>query len=114
LYNRSSIEKTREMMQTFLDNASFVTSIFHTIREEGRIAILHDENTNGVYEEARDAIARDLEHVLRPHSSQQSGVTYSVHYSDINGLSRLENYILGCEIADYLSKFKVFIRSDQI
>jgi hypothetical protein len=63
------------------------------------------EGDSSGYEEARHAIAEALDHVLRPHDGQKDGVTYSVHYSDVNGLSRLENYILGLEIATYLSEF---------
>ena len=64
---------------------------------------MHADGSSKTYEEAKDAIARDLQHVLTPHASTGRNVTYSVHYSDVNGLSRLENYILGYEIADYLS-----------
>jgi len=38
---------------------------------------------------------------MRAHAAQSQKVTYSVHYSDVNGLSRLENYILGLETAKY-------------
>jgi hypothetical protein len=31
-------------------------------------------------------------------------IVYSVHYSDINGLSRLENNILAHEISEYFGK----------
>lgn len=65
---------------------------------------MHAEGKPSGYDEAREAIEKALEHILRPHVDQNEGMTYSLHYSDVNGLSRLENYILGLEIATYLSK----------
>jgi len=47
-------------------------------------------------------VERDLKHVMKAHAAQDGDVTYSVHYSDINGLSRLENYIIAGEVAQYL------------
>jgi hypothetical protein len=91
-------------LQTFLDNSTAVTSNFQTGKEDGRPATSLAAGDASGYEEARHAIAQALEQVLQSHSEQKDGVTHSVHYSDINGLSRLENYILGLEIATYLSK----------
>ncbi|KAI4782599.1 Dak phosphatase [Aureobasidium sp. EXF-3400] len=99
---RSSIEKTCEVLRKFLDTSTTVTSTFQTGKEGGRPALSHAEGDSSGYEEARHAIAKALDRVLRPHLDQRDGVTYSIHYSDVNGLSRLENYILGLEIATYL------------
>ena len=41
---------------------------------------------------------------MKAHTAKDNSVTYSVHYADINGLSRLENNILGLEIASFLGK----------
>jgi hypothetical protein len=82
-----------------------VTSTFQTGKEGGRPALSHAEGDSGGYEEARHAIAKALDRVLRPHLDQRDGITHSIHYSDVNGLSRLENYILGLEIATYLSGY---------
>jgi hypothetical protein len=81
-----------------------VTTTFQTAKKDGQPATSLAEGDSSGYEEARHAIAEALEHVLRPHLEQKDGVTHSVHYSDVNGLSRLENYILGLEIATYLSE----------
>jgi hypothetical protein len=91
-------------LQTFLDNSTAVTLTFQTDKEDGRPATSLTARDSSGYEEARHAIAEALEQVLQSHSEQKDGVTHSVHYSDINGLSRLENYILGLEIATYLSE----------
>ena len=55
------------------------------------------------FNSAKEALNKDLDHILstRP---KETGVVYSVHFSDINGLSRLENNILAHEITEYLGK----------
>ncbi|THX07681.1 Dak phosphatase [Aureobasidium pullulans] len=99
---RSSIESAREVLEVFLETSTKATSTFRTGKENGQAAILHAEGKPSGYDEAREAIEKALEHILRPHVDQNEGMTYSLHYSDVNGLSRLENYILGLEIATYL------------
>ncbi|CAD0114563.1 unnamed protein product [Aureobasidium uvarum] len=99
---RSSIETTYEVLKNFLNTSTTVTARFQTGKEGGRPAISNPEGQSSGYEEARHAIQEALEQAMRPHAKQKDGITHSVHYSDINGLSRLENYILGLEIATYL------------
>lgn len=103
---RSSIAKTREVLQNFLDSSTTVTSTFQIGKEDGRPAISHGGEDSSGYEEARHAIAKALDSVMRAHLDQKDGITHSIHYSDVNGLSRLENYILGLEIATYLSEYE--------
>ena len=63
----------------------------------------HESGTFG-YDKAKEAVERDLKAATKhiAHTAQSVPVTYSVHFSDVNGLSRLENYILAGEIASYL------------
>ena len=103
--HRSSLKDMTEVLKSFLKTASTAHSSFHTDKVETNPAILHAEGSSKGYEQAKDAIERDLKHVLRSHTDQQDSVTYSVHYSDINGLSKLENFILGLEIGTYLGEF---------
>ncbi len=56
------------------------------------------------FDSAKSAIDRDLSHLLQSGASLGNDVVYSVHYSDINGLSRLENNILAHEISGFFSK----------
>lgn len=93
------------MLQHFVECATSARSTFHTEKAESRPVILHAQGSSIGYEEARDAIEKDMETILRSLATQKNSMTYSVHYSDVNGLSRLENYILGLEIANYLSEF---------
>jgi hypothetical protein len=54
------------------------------------------------FNSAKKAIDKDLAHLLgsRP-SKAGDDVVYSVHFTDINGLSQLENNILAHEISQY-------------
>lgn len=56
------------------------------------------------FNSAKKAIDRDLGYLLSSSPDPATDVVYSVHYSDINGLSRLENNILAHEISEYLCK----------
>lgn len=76
------------------------------MKEDGRPAISHADGDSSGYEEARHAIYQALDSVLRTDLYQKHDITHSIHYSDVNGLSRLENYILGLEIATYLSEYE--------
>jgi len=98
---RTGIHHTAELLKHFVKSTSTAHSKFHVEKAEGNPAVLHAEGPAG-FEKAKHAVERDLEHVLRAHSAQKGQVTYSVHYSDTNGLSRLENYIIAGEIAQYL------------
>lgn len=88
----------------FEQTATTAHSKFHTEKAEVNPAIFHAEGSSNGYEQARHAIERDLKHVMRSHTGQEGSVTYSIHYSDVNGLSKLENYILGLEIGKYFGK----------
>lgn len=55
------------------------------------------------FNSARLAVDKDLSRLLKSMSSD-TDVVYSVHFSDINGLSRLENNILAHEISEYFGK----------
>lgn len=49
-------------------------------------------------------MGKDLSHVLRAHTAEEGPVVYSIHYADINGLARLENYLLAHEISTYMDQ----------
>lgn len=93
------------MLKAFLKTASTAHSTFHVEKAEANPIILHAEGSSTGYKQAKHAIERDLKHVMRAHTAQDEAVTYSVHYSDVNGLSRLENYILGLEVGKYLGEY---------
>ncbi|KAK0248940.1 hypothetical protein LTR91_003614 [Friedmanniomyces endolithicus] len=98
---RKSVQDVTELLKLFMENASTAHSKFHVEKAGGKPAMLHFEGAAG-YEKAKHAVERDLKHAMKAHSAQEGEVTYNVHYSDVNGLSRLENYIIAGEIAQYL------------
>lgn len=98
---RTSIHQVAELLKQFAKSASTAHSKFHTEKAEGNPAVLHADGACG-FEKAKHAVERDLKHAMKAHTAQEGDVVYSVHYSDVNGLSRLENYILANEIAHYL------------
>ena len=102
---RTSIHQMAELLKSFAKSASTTHSRFHTEKDDGKPMIQHAEGTSS-YEIARQAVERDLKYVMKDvaHTAQSVKVVYSVHFSDLNGLSRLENYILVGEIANFLGK----------
>lgn len=103
---RSNTHEVNELLKAFVKTASTAHSKFHTEKAEGNPAVLHADGAAG-FEKAKHAVERDLKHVMKAHEGQQEEVVYSVHYSDVNGLSRLENYIIAGEIANHLGKMEL-------
>ncbi|KAK4997253.1 hypothetical protein LTR66_003289 [Elasticomyces elasticus] len=100
---RSSLANIGELLDVFAESASVTRSTFHTEKAEGNPAVLHADGAAG-FEQARHAVEKDLTQVMRSHGAREESVVFSVHYSDVNGLSRLENYIIAGEIASLLGK----------
>ncbi|EKG10062.1 Dak phosphatase [Macrophomina phaseolina MS6] len=98
---RTSIHQTVELLKLFMKTAVTTKSEFHPSKKGENASIVH-EIGHEEFEAATKALEKDLTHVLRSQVSQTGPVTYSVHYSDINGLSQLEVYILAYEISNYL------------
>ncbi|KAK4629319.1 Dihydroxyacetone kinase 1 [Fulvia fulva] len=98
---RANPHNLAELLKVFVKNASTAHSKFHTAKVEDRPAVLHIEGADD-YEQAKHAVQRDLKYAMRAHAAQEEDVVYSVHFSDVNGLSRLENYIIAGEIAEFL------------
>lgn len=76
---------------------------FGTEKTGANPSIVH-AGSSASFESAKFAIEKDLIHVLRSHTAQEGPAVYSIHYSDINGLSKLENYLLAHEIFTYAGK----------
>ncbi|OJD39010.1 dak phosphatase [Diplodia corticola] len=98
---RTSIHQTAELLKLFMKTAATTKSEFHPAKQGENASIVHEVGREE-FETATKALEKDLTHVLRSQASQTGSVTYSVHYSDINGLSQLENYIVAYEISNYL------------
>ncbi|EMF13778.1 Dak phosphatase [Sphaerulina musiva SO2202] len=98
---RSDVRNISDMLQAFAAEAVTTNSKFHAVKTDGGPAVLHHDGVQ-VFEKAKNAVERDLKHLFQQLSPQSEDIVYSVHYSDVNGLSRLENYIIANDIASYL------------
>lgn len=94
------MKATTELLETYLGKVARTTSKFHESKKNSKPTVIHSVDISE-FNSAKASVCKDLSHVFssRP---DPGGVVYSVHYSDINGLSRLENYILAHEISVYL------------
>lgn len=98
---RASFEKTKALLEQFVKAAATTTSTFHEKKIGSGPSVVHAVEV-AEFKSARKAIDRDLSHLLSSRPRLAGDVVYSVHYSDINGLSRLENNILAHEVFEYL------------
>ena len=98
------------MLEQFVKAAVETTSTFQETKDGNRPSVAHAVGI-AEFHSAKAAVNRDLEHLLG--SKQLSGehAVYSVHFSDLNGLSKLENNIIAHEISAYLCKYRIFIWS---
>jgi hypothetical protein len=95
------------MLEQFVKAAVETTSTFRESKAGNSPWVAHAVGVTE-FSSAKTAISRDLEHLLG--SKQLSGeqAVYSVHFSDLNGLSKLENNILAHEISVYLCKCRFY------
>src|SRR4051812_17022461 len=99
---RSSIENTKELVEHFIKSATKTTSRFHE-QKSGNAPFVFHAFEMSEFSSAKVAIGKDLTYLLGSKHSPGDSV-YSVHYSDVNGLSRLENNILAHEISEYFGQ----------
>ncbi|KAK4499224.1 hypothetical protein PRZ48_009737 [Zasmidium cellare] len=98
---KANPHQTAELVKAFVKGASSTHSSFHTEKADGNPAVLHAEGPSA-FKGCREAVERDLRVAMKAHAGQEGDVVYSVHFGDVNGLSRLENYIIAGEIAKFL------------
>jgi len=103
--SKRSIEDADGLVKDFFKNATSVHSAFHTGKIEGKPAISAAEGDAAAFESVKSTVGKQLRSLLESQGAQSRDVTYSIHYSDINGLSRLENYIIAKEIAELCRKY---------
>lgn len=78
-------------------------STFHGQKSGDAPTVAHDVDLVA-FNSAKVSIEKDLSSLLGSKSSPLGDWVYSVHYSDINGLSRLENNILAHEISEFFGE----------
>ena len=106
LANRSkgsgrTIEDADGLVKDFFKNELTAYSTFQTDKVEGKPAISGAGGDSAAFESVKATVEKQLKGLFETQKDQSGKVTYSIHYSDINGLSRLENYIIAKEIAEY-------------
>jgi hypothetical protein len=132
----SIVEFIMHWLDHNLHYSATTSSIFYDEKSEGSLSVaqargvagLDRENDEGPhflptglvnFDSAKKAMEIDLDRLLsaKPSSNWTEGskldvngsMVYSVHLSDINGLSRLESSILANEISDYFGKRNQFV-----
>lgn len=98
------MEKTTVMLEHFIKAVVETTSTYKDLKSGNRPLIAH-ATEEAEFASAKSAIEIDLEHLLSLEKPSGANDVYSVHFSDINGLSKLENSILAHEISVYLCKY---------
>lgn len=99
---KASFDKIQALLGHFVKSAAKTTSRFHEQKSGSAPSVAHEIDVVA-FNSAKSSIDKDLSSLLGPTTSAGSGLVYSAHYSDINGLSRLENNILAHEISEYLA-----------
>ena len=111
ILGRASLGKTKTLLEHFIESGSWANSTFLEEKTGNRPSVDH---ACEVFEfsSAKKAIDRDLGGLLSSVSHPEKDVVYFVHYSDTNGLSKLENNILAHEISEYLGKTRSALHED--
>ncbi|KAL1296848.1 hypothetical protein AAFC00_004471 [Neodothiora populina] len=103
---RSNLQRTTEMLRLLVRSSVAVQSTFQTQKSRGNLSISSVGGPAETYAQAKYAVEQSLGGLLQSFAAQD-GVTHSVHYVDVNGLSRLENYIIGMEIGQFFESHEI-------
>ncbi|CZR62493.1 uncharacterized protein PAC_12390 [Phialocephala subalpina] len=99
---KSSFDRTRALLEYFVKSAARTNSAFHEKKTGNGPSVIHAVET-AEFNSAKKSIDKDLGHLLSSRPPMGDGLVYSVHYSDVNGLSRLENNILAHGVSEYFA-----------
>jgi dihydroxyacetone kinase len=102
-FHRASLEKTRTLLQHFIKAVSETTSAFQEKKVGNGPSVAHAVGV-AEFKSANASIEKDLNSLLGSGPLSGDDAVYSVHFSDLNGLSKLENNIIAHEISVYLCK----------
>jgi hypothetical protein len=95
------LDKTTELLKHFLKHSARTSSFFHGKKSGGGPSVIHAVEI-APFKSAKAVVRKDLAHLTSSRPNDGSDVVYSIHYADINGLARIEHYILAHEISQYL------------
>ena len=90
-------------MDHFAKSTGKTTSTFHE-EKIGNAPSVTQAAEIAQFNSAKSAIDKDLSHLLSSKLASDENLVFSVHFADVNGLSRLESNILAHEISSYLGK----------
>lgn len=113
ILDRASLEKTRSLLEHFIISSSWTNSTFHEEKIGNGPSVDHACEVVE-FSSAKKAIDRDLGGLLSSVSKPEVDVVYAVHYSNTNGLSKLEDNILAHEISEYFSKTEQYQMKRQL
>lgn len=107
---RRATEFLEGVIQLFMKCAVTVYLTFKTEKVGDKPAISSgSEGSSASFESVKSTVQKELESLFKSQKVQSGKITYSIHYSDINGLSRLENYIIAKEISEYCCEYMVAV-----
>ncbi|RDW79640.1 hypothetical protein BP6252_04278 [Coleophoma cylindrospora] len=109
---RCDIEKLQELLQQFACSVASTESVVHEQKIGNAPSIVHAAGI-AEFNSAKAAIDRDLSHLLSLNSAKVDDAVYSLHFADVNGLSRLEVNIMIHEIAEYFARKTLPVRITQ-
>jgi hypothetical protein len=92
------------VLEHFVKAAVETTSTFQATKTGNGPSVVHVTGA-AEFGSAKAAVDRDLGHLLGSDSLSGTDAVYSIHFSDLNGLSKLENNILAHEISVYLCTY---------
>ncbi|KAL3418335.1 dihydroxyacetone kinase [Phlyctema vagabunda] len=105
---QTELRSLEALLKDFVASYKSTRSMLHERKSGSGPSISHALDT-AEFNSAKAAVDKDLSHLLASSQASKddtnnSNVVYSVHFSDINGLSRLENNILIHEVSEYFER----------
>jgi hypothetical protein len=100
---RGNPHHVSELLRTFVKNVRATHSKLYPEKVDGKPAVLHADGPQA-YDQVKEAVERDLKRILDSHHVE-GDLVHAVHFSDVNGLSRLEIYIILGDMAHFLGRY---------
>ena len=97
--HRESVQEMAMLIADFLPHVKSTMSLFDG-QKSGSLATMRVSQGSVPFESAKAAIKRDLKSLMGPERGPTDLFTFSVHLTEINGLSKLETLILAQEISE--------------
>ncbi|OBT70910.1 hypothetical protein VF21_10131 [Pseudogymnoascus sp. 05NY08] len=112
---KQSLESISRVIELFFKSTKSTTSTFQ-VSKIGNYPSRKRGSESLEVKSVKASVFEDLALVLESsaiNTNNQGQIVYSVHYADINGLSRLENYLLAHGISEFLTQRNLSFRLTQ-